>query len=404
MPEVQDNVREAVFWGGGAVSWRMLGAPLAAFATLLGVAGGETIRGTVSDRGGRALAGIEVRLLGPREAAEAARPRIASATSDGEGRFALAADRTAAKLIELAGPQGAGRVRVETSAAPLALVYPVRATVVLLHDNDHHFNFNHREAVAAKIDAIRSRHRHVFLLSAGDVFIRHANLWNEPSPEFYARQSRGIIAEMNAFGYDAMTLGNHELDYIDDLTREALAQARFPLLSANVTVSTDRLPQPQPYTVLTTDNDLTVAVLGLSVANPKEGVAMRDAIEAAREFLPLADEHDVFVALTHIGYRTDRRLAEAVDRFDVIIGGHSHTLLEEAEVVGGVLVAQAGGTAADRPNPVDPARPRYLGKVVLVLENGAVVEKRGRVFTFTGDPSAEGDRGGTPALSGAGAE
>ncbi len=278
-----------------------------------------------------------------------------------------------------------------------ALAEPVRTKIVLLHDNDMHFNFNHREAFGAKIDEVRSRYDNVFLLNAGDVFVRHQARWNDPRPEYYAEQSKAMIAAMNAFSYDAMTLGNHELYYIDDLTRAALDQARFPLLAANIEVTTDRLPQPEPYIILETAGGMTVAVLGLAVANAKEGVRRLDPEAVARRYEHLADEHHVFVGLTHLGFRTDSRLAAAVGSFDVIIGGHSHTLLEEAVLVNGVLVAQAAGTPSG--GGVEPDRPKYLGKVVLVLEDGKVVEKRGRVYTLTAETAEPVEAGAVGAGS-----
>ncbi len=274
---------------------------------------------------------------------------------------------------------------------------PGRTTVVLLHDNDMHFNFNHREAFAAKIDEVRSRYENVFLLNAGDIFMRRQEQWNDPRPEFYAEQSQAMIATMNAFGYDAMTLGNHELAYVGGLTREALDQARFPLLAANIEVTTERLPQPKPFTVLETADGVTVAVLGLAVANAMDGVRRLDPLAVAAEYLHLREKHNVLVGLTHLGFRTDSRLAEAFGDFDVIIGGHSHTMLEEAVLVNGVLVAQAAGTPSG--GGVHPERPKYLGKVVLVLEDGKVVEKRGRVFTFTAETA---ETAAAPLPTGAG--
>jgi 2',3'-cyclic-nucleotide 2'-phosphodiesterase (5'-nucleotidase family) len=361
-----------------------------ATAVLANCAAASGVRGTVVDAQGQRLSGIEVRLYGPRDDGSGVRPRLSRGTSDGQGRFALDAPVGRAELLELRGADGSGRVRLGDTRTPVTVTYPVRTTVVLLHDNDLHFNFNHREVIGTALEGLRSQYDNVFLLNAGDIFIRRRERWNEPTEEFYARHSRRIIDLMNGYGYDAMTLGNHELYYIGGLTREALAAARFPLLAANVEITTEFLPQPLPYTVLVTDNDLTIAVLGLSVVNfEKEGVAMRDPLAVAEEYLHLAETHDLFVALTHIGHRTDQRLAEGVGTLDVIIGGHSHTLLEEAVLVNGVLVAQAGGTAADRPNPVDPERPKYLGKVTLTLENGRVVEKRGEVVAFTAQvPSA----------------
>jgi 2',3'-cyclic-nucleotide 2'-phosphodiesterase (5'-nucleotidase family) len=146
------------------------------------------------------------------------------------------------------------------------------------------------------------------------------------------------------------------------------------------------LPQPKPYIVLETTNGLTIAVLGLSVATAKEGVRSRDAVAVAREYLYLRQKHPLLVGLTHLGFRTDQRLAEAVGSFDVILGGHSHTLVDPATRVSGVLIAQAAGTPST--TPAHPNRPKYLGQVELVLENEQVVEKRGQVFTFLAPESA----------------
>ncbi|MBM4029494.1 MAG: hypothetical protein FJ280_29470, partial [Planctomycetes bacterium] len=139
-----------------------------------------------------------------------------------------------------------------SAAKPAARKPPARTTVVLLHDNDMHFNFNPCEAFAAKIEEVRRRYDNVFLLNAGDVFIRYPERWTDPRPQYYAAQSQAMIAAMNSFGYDAMTLGNHDLDYVDRLTRAALDQARFALLGANIEVTTEHLPQLKPFTVLKT--------------------------------------------------------------------------------------------------------------------------------------------------------
>lgn len=62
------------------------------------------------------------------------------------------------------------------------------------------------------------------------------------------------------------------------------------------------------------------------------------------------------------------------------IGGHSHTQIDPAIEVNGVLIAQTGGTAST--TPASPDRPKYLGQISLTLENERVVEKRGQVFKF----------------------
>ena len=76
----------------------------------------------------------------------------------------------------------------------------------------------------------------------------------------------------------------------------------------------------------------------------------------------------VLIGLTHIGYDQDLLLAEQMPELDVIIGGHSHTRVDPAETVNGVLVAQAGSDN------------RFLGRVDLLVRNGRVVEKKGALI------------------------
>ncbi|HOX36437.1 MAG TPA: metallophosphoesterase [Candidatus Brocadiia bacterium] len=349
-------------------------------------------RGTVVDQQGKALPGIQVSLCGPRDEATGQRANLGQATTNTDGRFAIHLNGELPELLTLGGSDGVGRMRLDPAMPIPEITYPVRTTIILLHDNDLHFNFNHIAQFTSAIEETRKLNRNVFLLNGGDIFIRHREKWNVQTNEFYASNARTMIAHMNRLGYDAMVYGNHEMDYINGYTRDALVEANFPLLAANIKSTTDLLPQPAPYAILTTDNDLTIAVMGLATAVAKLGVHMRDPIEVARENASLAEKHDVFVALTHIGHTTDKKLAEAVACLDVIIGGHSHTNLEKAIMVNGVLIAQTGGTAANSSAPVDPKRPKFLGRITLTLDNGRIVEKHGEVVVFGAEASSSGVR------------
>ena len=107
----------------------------------------------------------------------------------------------------------------------------------------------------------------------------------------------------------------------------------------------------------------------------------------AMSFSNLGSEYNLFVALTHIGYSQDKAVAEAVPEVDVIVGGHSHTLLEKAETVNGVLIAQAGGPPPQ--HQIDPDWPKYLGKIKVVFENETVVEKSGYVISICAPVTSE---------------
>lgn len=332
----------------------------------------------------RPATGLVVRLYAARPAESAARPLLAEGVTGPGGAFRLDCGSGVPELLHLEGAAGVGRVRLASAASePLRLAYPVRTTVLLLHDNDLHFNINHRAAFQAEVARLRTEHANVFLLNAGDLFIRSPGRWNQPTPAFYAARSRAVIDWMNAMRYDAATLGNHELDYVGDLTREALERAAFPLLAANIERSTERLPPWRPFVVLRTDNELTLFVLGLSCINfKKPGLAMADPLQTTLGYRAEGAACNARIGLTHLGLPLDQVLARSACGFDVILGGHCHTLLEEALLAGGVLVAQAGGTPADRPNPVDPSRPKFLGIVTLEFENDRLAEKSGRVLTF----------------------
>ena len=248
-----------------------------------------------------------------------------------------------------------------------------RHRVIFLHDNDHHFHRNFPDQVEAWIQAVRGSEERVYLVNAGDVLVRHRDRWPEGADEGWYRERGGeLMRWMNHLGYDAMTLGNHDLFAIGGSTREIMDEAAFPLLSANVTVDTPYLPDPEPYIVLPgSSGDPSIVLVGLSVTNSQDGVALvqRDPIEVAGEYRHLAESHDAVVFLTHIGHRVDLELAQAHPWVAAILGGHSHTLVPQAIRENGVLVAQAGG----HPHVERPDAPMWMGTVVLEFVDGQLV-------------------------------
>ncbi len=292
------------------------------------------------------------------------------------------------QVLQLSGQLGAGRVQVcpQELKDTLFVNYPVIETIVFLHTNDHHFDINLQDDLEAKITEIRNSYPDVFLFDAGDILVRHPHRWIvndtlEKDLEWYGQRSMEMVESMNALGYQAMTLGNHELDYKEPYTGRALATAEFPLLSANMEITTEAMPSARSHVSFSTNTGRSINVLGLSVAsgNPA-GIRQKDIFETAGEYMYLREETDVFVALTHIGLRNDSRLAEEFPLLDIIIGGHSHHLIEEAVLVNDVLIAQAGGNRHE----VSDQHPVYLGKITVKLENGQIAHKEGYVI-FVGD-------------------
>lgn len=308
-----------------------------------------------------------------------------------DGSFQMKVRPNRSYILEIAGEQGSGRVFLpaESLRESIDATYPVTEKIVILHTNDRHFDLNLQDEFARKLEEIRSNYEDVFLFEAGDVFVRHAHRWvvNDglaKDTAWYGERAMQMIQSMNELNYDVMTLGNHELAYIKEYTRNALATAQFPLLAANIEISTDKLPQPEPFTMLNTSTKRRIAVLGLATDNAgREGVKVFDLAETVDKYKSLKNSSDVYLVLSHLGLRKDSLLAEEFPVFDAIIGGHSHDLLEEAVVLNSVLIAHAGGN----PHFVSDEHPVYLGKVVLTLENGKITDKNGKVLEIGSGPA-----------------
>jgi len=156
---------------------------------------------------------------------------------------------------------------------------------------------------------------------------------------------------MNQMGYDAMCLGNHEFDFGFELIRSRMLDVNFDMLCANVIDRERGAPVGEPYVILRR-GDYRIGVIGLTSetlateTHPKvkDYVLVYPTIPVAKTLAGYLRSTgcDIVIALTHQGYNRDLALAEAVPELDVIVGGHTHTLLEEPTRVGDVLVTQDG--------------------------------------------------------------
>ena len=223
----------------------------------------------------------------------------------------------------------------------------------LMHTNDTH---GHLEDVAKRVTAVeevRAENPDALLLDAGDVF----------SGTLYFNEFKGQadMEFMNMMDYDAMTFGNHEFDLgSSDEGHQALSEfvkaAEFPFVSSNVNFSQDenmrglynsyisKYPRNgEIYNSLVKEIDgEEVGIFGLTteetsdISSP-EDITFDNYIQTAEERVRALEALgvDKVIALTHLGfndnpaYDNDQLLAE-VDGIDIIVGGHSHTSLDEA--------------------------------------------------------------------------
>jgi 2',3'-cyclic-nucleotide 2'-phosphodiesterase (5'-nucleotidase family) len=246
---------------------------------------------------------------------------------------------------------------------------PIRVT--LFHTNDMHARLEAMSRLSTYAKKLRQeleKQGHVvFMLDAGDAADRQVRFCG-------VTKGRVFPKIIKAMGYDLQTLGNAiSVTYGPQAATQAASRAEYPVLAANFfDGETPIVPGFQPVGTFELPNGLKLGVIGLTVHAPDIyklfALDIPDYRQVARywfEKFQAEGIHSV-AALTHLGMREDRKLAEALPELDVIMGGHSHTLLPEGETVGNVLIAQTGCYA------------KHLGRVDLLIdpETGRVLEKR----------------------------
>ena len=192
-----------------------------------------------------------------------------------------------------------------------------------------------------------SRHIPTILVDAGDIYMG--------TPEGSLRKGGAVVELMNRLGYDALVIGNHEFDYGYYNLQQLAGLARFPFLGANVYwKGSGRLVDfLQPF-LIKKMGDLKVAFLGVvteetaSITLPRnvDQVIFKKPAEVIKSYLPFLREEDIdlLVVLSHLGLEADAELVREVPEIDLVIGGHSHDLLERPRTVKGseALIVQAG--------------------------------------------------------------
>ncbi len=171
------------------------------------------------------------------------------------------------------------------------------------------------------------------LLEGGDIF------QGTPTGEF--SKGRAVIEYMNRMGYDAMAVGNHDLDKGPDLLRSLAGMANFPMLSANLvdSASGQVLDYLKPYVILERCG-LKIGFLGIMVQGLRRmqtpenlrGIEILPETPTIRQWMDTlrARGADLIICMNHVGFQRDKVIADSVPGIDVIIGAHSHTGLRQA--------------------------------------------------------------------------
>lgn len=265
--------------------------------------------------------------------------------------------------------------------------------IVILHTNDTHSRAQEDEKGKAigfaklktYLESINDK-KNTIVLDAGDTL--HGKT--------FATLSRGesIVKLMNEVGYSAMAPGNHDYNYGYDRLVELSKKANFPFLAANVV--RDNGKRDFKENTIIEVNGVKIGLFGLCTpetlfksapANTK-GIKFINPIDCAKEEVKALKGQgaQVIIAIGHLGldnstkeeYRSEG-LVKAVDGIDIFIDGHSHTALQDGKRVNDTLIAQTGEYFHN------------IGKVVIKVQDGKVIDKSASLVDFQSLKDQKGD-------------
>lgn len=219
-------------------------------------------------------------------------------------------------------------------------------SLTIIHTNDVHSHveptairgkdYGGYARVATLVKDYRKADPDAILLSAGDVF--------QGSLYFNVYEGLADLAAMNAMRYDAMALGNHEFDKGTQVLGTFCKGADFPILSANLDVSADvhLKDYVKPSIVLTIKGE-KIGIVGAVtpdlpfISSPGPDVKMKNLIASLTDEVAKLNQQGVskIIVLSHCGMDVEKdEIAAKVPGVDVVVGGHSHTLLGKSTAPG----------------------------------------------------------------------
>ena len=297
--------------------------------------------------------------------------------------------------------------RFLSGAAALAISAGAAAadyTLTILHTNDFHARFEPvskfdsscgaednaegkcfggtARLVTAIADA-RKRSNNSILVDGGDQF---------QGTLFYTYYKGKVAAEMmNKLGYDAMTVGNHEFDDGPEVLRGFMDAVNFPVLMSNADLSGEELLRGRlaKSTIIERGGE-KLGLIGLTpqdtdeLASPGPNIIFTDPVGAVQAEVEKLEAEGVnkIIVLSHSGYGVDQKVAAETTGVDVIVGGHSNTLLSNTdERADGPYPTMVGTTAIVSAY----AYGKFLGELNVTFNDaGEIVEARGEPLVMDG--------------------
>ena len=224
------------------------------------------------------------------------------------------------------------------------------------------------EKRSALIKEIRESNEHVLLLDSGDLLSSVGNSIKDSL----------VLLSINLMDYDAITVGDQEFSSGVDFFQRVVNIGKIPFISSNVAI--EGQSPFLPYRILEV-GEIRVAVIGVTSpsvfllfpADKKKGVEVTNPDDVLPDLISeMERKSDMIVLLSHSGYDEDLELAAKYPSIDIIVGGHSQTLLEEPTKVGETLIVQAGQSGF------------FLGELNLILDSsGKILSYEWRLIPLT---------------------
>lgn len=234
------------------------------------------------------------------------------------------------------------------AAALFAATVMSAQDLTILHMNDTHSHIDPQRSgehvgrggvieQAAFIDSVRTAEgkKNVLLMHAGD--------FGQGTSYFTELHGNIEIDVLNTLGFDVVCLGNHEFDNGTKELARRLKNLDAAVVCANYDFSNSPLNGiVKPYVILKKGGK-KIGVIGLltdirSVVDKGIGDELSyqepaDVVNRYAAYLKDEKDCDMVICLSHLGFHEDKDVASQVRNVDVIVGGHSHTFLEEPEMV-----------------------------------------------------------------------
>lgn len=219
-----------------------------------------------------------------------------------------------------------------------------RHDLVILHVNDTHSHFEparggetdgHGGCIerAAIVDSVRLAE------GADNVLLLHAGDFSQGSSYFSELDGELEISVINSMGYDCVTLGNHELDNGPEALAQRFSKINCPVVCANLDLGPFELSKyVSPYAIVHKAGR-KIGIIGLETdistmvaKTVSSRIQQLDNVEVTNrwaEHLRKEEKCDMVILLSHLGYKEDMALIPMTHGIDIVIGGHSHTYLED---------------------------------------------------------------------------